>query len=206
MKVLVVIPTHDRLEFVGEAIASVKAQTRQADEMVVIGNVGPGVISDAPLADRLNQVVEGSDCEAFVMLSDDDTLQPEFLARTVAEMEQRRVDIVYTNCLMFGNRDGVGCALGEWTRENIDRNTVPLVTSLCSKAAWRAAGGYVHVPLFDWDFWWRCFYSGASAFYLRESLWNYRVHRGQDSRSMDLQVARTFILARHEELRAGMSA
>jgi hypothetical protein len=202
MKVLVIVPTHDRTEFVAEAIASVMSQTRPADELVITGNIGPGIITDTDLGDRMNQAIENSDCDAFVMLGDDDTLCHGFLERTVAHMEQTGVDIVYTDCNVFGDRNCYGAALGEWTKENIDRNTVPLVTSLCTKSAWRRAGGYANVQLFDWDFWWRCFYSGATASWLRAPLWNYRRHPGQDSNTIDWGVTRDQVLARFDRLRA----
>lgn len=205
MRVLVIIPTHDRLDFYEEAIESVMAQTRAADRLVVTGNVGPGIITDAPLAERLNVTIEAAtDCDAFVMLSDDDTLHPEFLARTVAAMEREQVDIVYTDCMIFGAQNCQGYALGEWTKENIDRNTVPLVTSLCRKKAWRKVGGFANVPFFDWDYWWRCFYSGATAYWLREPLWNYRKHAGQDSLASDMAKNRLHALARFNWLRSRM--
>jgi hypothetical protein len=197
MRVLVVIPTHDRVEFLEEAIASVRAQTRQPDKIVVTGNVGCGHVTDTSLATRLNDAIEQSGCDAFVMLSDDDTLAPEFLTKTVVEMESRSVDIVYTDCRVFGQRHSYGAALGEWDGR-IDDNTVPLVTSLCSVTAWRRAGGHVDVPYFDWDFWWRCYYTGATAHWLREPLWNYRVHPAQTGGT---DADREFILHRHEELK-----
>lgn len=202
LKVLVVIPTHDRLEFLGEAMASVEAQTRPADQLVITGNVGPGVISNAGIEERLNRAIEDSDCDAFSVLCDDDTLAPEFLERTVHAMEREQVDIVYTDCTLFGDRTGDASALGQWTKENIDRNTVPLITSLCTKSAWKRAGGYQPCPFFDWDFWWRCFYTGATAFWLREHLWNYRIHPGQQGNTPQMAQWRTEILARHDALRS----
>jgi glycosyltransferase involved in cell wall biosynthesis len=130
MRVLVVIPTHDRTEFYREAIDSVFMQTRQADELVVTGNVGPGVLTNASLADRINDAISRSDCDAFVILCDDDQLKPDYIERTAKLMEESGVDIVYTDCTVFGDRDCEASALGEWNQTNIDRNTVPLVTSL----------------------------------------------------------------------------
>jgi GT2 family glycosyltransferase len=194
MRVLVIIPTHDRLQFLDEAIASVKAQTRPADELIITGNVGLGIITDAPLADRLNAAIAQSDCDAFAMLSDDDTLAPHFLEQTVAAMEERQCDIVYTDCRMFEDQDGIGCALGEWTEANINRNTVPLATSLCSRQAWERAGGFENVPFYDWFYWWKCFYTEASAYYLRRPLWNYRRHAGQAGNSQDMDAQRLQVM------------
>lgn len=202
MKVLVIIPTHDRLQYLEEAKASVFAQTRRADELVITGNVGIEFPTDADLATRLNSALEASECDAFLNLCDDDLLEPEYIEKTAGEMERRGVDIVYTNCTVFGRDNHEGSALGTWTQENIDRNTVPLVTSLCTKAAWRRAGGFESLPLFDWHFWWKCFYTGASAFWLKEQLFRYRLHDQQDSNSIDLEAARAEIRGIHEQMKA----
>lgn len=201
MKVLVIIPTHDRKEFYHEAIDSVARQTRKADELIVIGNVGPGVITDASLAERLNWAIEQSDCDAFLILCDDDKLEPEYIERTSLGMELTGVDIVYTDCSFFGEREGRGGALGKWTKQNIDQNTVPLVTSLCSKAAWTRAGGFEDVAFFDWFFWWKCFYTGATAKWIKEPLFCYREHGTQTGKSQDLEANRRVVLARQQEFR-----
>lgn len=201
MNVLVIIPTHDRTEFYREAIDSVFVQTRQADELVITGNVGPGVITNASLADRINQAIEQSHCDAFVILCDDDQLKPDYIERTARAMELTGVDVVYTDCQLFGYHVGVGQALGEWTRQNIDRNTVPLVTSLCSRRAWVRAGGFEDVPFFDWDFWWRCFYTGATAKWIREPLWSYRTYPENSAKRDYLELSRKEALARQDALR-----
>jgi hypothetical protein len=205
MKVLVIIPTHDRKEFYHEAIDSVARQTRQADELIVIGNVGPGIITDASLTERLNWAIERSDCDAFLILCDDDKLDPHYIERTSRGMELTGVDIVYTNCSFFGDRTGTGAALGEWTKKNIDDNTVPLITSLCSKAAWARAGGFEDAPFFDWDFWWRCFYTGSTAKWIKEPLFWYRDHAGQTGKSIDWESQRKAMKLRQQEYRNRMS-
>jgi cellulose synthase/poly-beta-1,6-N-acetylglucosamine synthase-like glycosyltransferase len=196
MKVLVVIPTQGkRPEMLAEAVESVKAQTVPVEYAIVCGHT--------PVADRLNSAIDKSNCDAFVVLSDDDKLAPDFIEKTLAKLDG--VDIVYTDCVIFGRRNCKAHALGEWTKKNIDQNTVPLITSLCRKSAWEKAGKYADVPFFDWDFWWRCFYSGATAFWLKEHLWFYRDHEGQGGNSEDLAENRRIILERHAELKRQMA-
>lgn len=206
MRVLAVIPTHDRTEFYREAIDSVYMQTRQADELVVTGNVGPGINTNDSLADRLNHAISRSNCEAFVILCDDDQLKPDFIERTARLMEESGVDIVYTDCSVFGDRDCEAYALGEWNQVNIDRNTVPLVTTLCTKAAWQRAGGFEDVPLFDWDFWWKCFHTGATAKWLKAPLFRHRDHGSQAAKQIDRDELRRIIQRRHRELKAKISS
>jgi hypothetical protein len=204
-RVLVIIPTHDRKEFYHEAIGSVARQTRQADELVVIGNVGPGIRTEASLAERLNATIENSDCDAFLILADDDRLDEHYIEETVSVMERESVDVVYTDCEIFGDRSGRGNALGEWNEFNINLNTVPLCTSLCRKSAWKAAGGYVDAVFYDWDFWWRCFYSGATAFWLKEPLFWWRDHAESATRTEDLKAARKQTIERQHALKAAMA-
>jgi cellulose synthase/poly-beta-1,6-N-acetylglucosamine synthase-like glycosyltransferase len=194
VRVLVIIPTQGkRPEMLSEAVESIKAQTVPVEYAIVCGHNS--------IADRLNGALEKSNCDAFVVLSDDDRLAPDFIEKTVAKMEERGVDIVYTDCVIFGRRNCKAHALGEWTKQNIDRNTVPLCTSLCRKSAWQKAGRFEWVPFYDWDFWWRCFYSGATAFWLKEHLWFYRDHEDQGSAVEDMAHSRATILERHKLLR-----
>jgi glycosyltransferase involved in cell wall biosynthesis len=193
VRVLVIIPTQGkRPEMLAEAVESIKAQTVPVEYAIVCGHNS--------VADRLNGALEKSTCDAFVVLSDDDRLAPDFIEKTVEKLDG--VDIVYTDCMIFGRRECKAHALGEWTKQNIDRNTVPLITSLCRKSAWEKAGKFQQTWFFDWDFWWRCFYTGATAFWLKEHLWFYRDHEEQGSNSEDLAQSRAFILERHRTLQA----
>ena len=223
MKILVIVPTHNRLEFIPEALASLDHQARPADEVVVTGNVGPGIISDEPFSVRVNDAIEHSDCDAFFILCDDDLLEPTFIEKTVALMEKTGADIVYTDRKEFGSYD-FHSATGvlkliyatllrihavffrrivrakKWTRRNIDRDTVPFITSLCKKSAWSTAGGFDEVAFSDWHFWWKCFYSGATAVRLPEPLFLYRRSPGQGGNNVDHAQAREELLAIHETI------
>lgn len=197
MKVLVIVPAYSHPQYLDEALESIAGQTRRADELVVAHTNGD-------LVKALNISIERSDCDAFVILADDDKLDPMFLEKTVREMEKRDVDIVYTDCHIFGDRNERGGALGKWTQENIDRNTVPLCTSLCRKSAWDKAGRYVAVPYYDWDFWWRCFYTGATAHWLKEPLFWWRDHKNGATKTENHVESRRFVINRHNKLREQM--
>jgi glycosyltransferase involved in cell wall biosynthesis len=162
MRVLVVIPTHDRIKFLDEALISLEKQTKKADEIVVIGNVGPSsprssiyIPSDASFATRLNSVIERSDCDALIILCDDDTLEPRYIEKTTARMEETNADIVYTE---FNNEP---------------------VTSLIRKSMWKKVGGFCDIGFFDWDFYLSCREAGAKREHLKEHLFTYRQHEEQ---------------------------
>lgn len=194
MKVLVVIPTQGRRpEMLKEAIASAEAQTHPVEIAITCGH--------SSIADRLNAAIGRSRCDAFVILSDDDRLAPDFVEKTAAMLDG--IDIVYTDCMIFGNRNCKAHALGEFNQRNLDRNTVPLITSLCRKSIWEKVGGFADVAFFDWDFWWRCCRAGASAYWLKEHLWFYREHESQTSVQLDIAEARRKALERFENLRKG---
>jgi len=173
MKILVVIPTHNRVEFFNQALASVKAQTRQPDQIVVIGNTGPigpyFQSSDEPLHVRINQAIRDSNCEAFIVLCDDDLLDPQFIEKTDLVMRATGTDIVFTYFTKFGEIEGLDTA---W-------HFIP-ITALFSRRVWDMAGGYTAAPFLDWDFWWQCLETGAAAVQIPESLWKYRIHPGQE--------------------------
>ena len=220
MKLLVVVPIHDRKEFIGDALESLAQQARPADEIFVTGNVGVigeellalarrirpiadsvrWTLSEDTLAGRVNRAIEESVCDAFTLLSDDDKIEPGFLERTSRLMERHADDIVYTDLRRFGGASNLMPALS-WTEEQIELTTVPFVTSLCSKKRWKIAGSYEDVPFFDWHFWWKCFHTGATAFHLREPLFLYRQHPGQDQHKVDLEEARRTLLKYHDEIR-----
>ena len=80
-----------------------------------------------------------TNCDAFIILCDDDVLLPTCIEETVARMEESGADIVYTE---FGQEQ---------------------VTSLCRKDMWSRTCGFRSVGFFDWDFWWSCLEAGAES-------------------------------------------
>ena len=163
MKVLAIVPTHDRLEFLDAALNSLVAQTRPADEVIVIGNVMtptsyPNITymaSDASLATRLNATIDASDCDAYMILSDDDTVLPLFIEKTVGVMKSTGADIVWT-----------------------EFDTIP-VTALFRKSIWKKTGGYCDIGFWDWDFKWSCGTANAYNVHLAEHLFQYNQHPAQ---------------------------
>jgi hypothetical protein len=197
LRVLVVIPTHDRTEFLEEALFSLKQQTRPANEVIVIGNVKPrteGYATFIPaggeVATRLNTAIKACNCDAFIMLGDDDKLEKDFIAKTAEVMERTGVDIVHTQYRHFGKEN---CVTGS-------AQHIP-VTSLCRKSIWEKVGGYTPgVPYFDWDFWWSCRDAGAKSVHIPEPLWRYRIHDGQVAESEETKKRnQDTIRSRHQK-------
>ncbi len=159
IRVLVVIPTAgNRDRTLGEALRSVDGQTRPADEVRVAGG-------ESPFLARLNGAIAASDCEAFIVLCDDDLLDPSYIEKTARSMEETGADIVYTDRRNFTD-DG---------REETIAQTYPPVTSLCRKSMWQKVGGYSEFVNFDLVFWLKAKACGAQAVRVEEPLFYYQV-------------------------------
>ena len=83
MRVLVVVPAQLGRPFLSEALESLSRQTRRADEIIV-------AIGQTPLHERLNDAIDASDCDAFIVLCDDDLLEPTYIEKTVARSVETR--------------------------------------------------------------------------------------------------------------------
>ena len=173
MRVLVVVPAQLGRPFLSETLESLSRQTRRADEIIV-------AIGQTPLHERLNDAIDASDCDAFIVLCDDDLLEPTYIEKTVARMVETGADVVYTDLRHFGTRDAVWIAPPPDPTPDPDPNPLP-VTSLCRKSVWAEIGGYTLGPYFDWDFWWSAIDAGATLAKVAEPLFLYRNHLGQAS-------------------------
>src|ERR1700728_2076431 len=99
MKIAVIIPTQYKRPSLKETIDSVYEQTRRPDEVILL-------TSDDTIWEKMNRGVAMSHADAFVVLGDDDKLDPAFLQKTEAEME-KGFDIVGTALENFGDESGV---------------------------------------------------------------------------------------------------
>jgi hypothetical protein len=178
LSILVIIPTAGkRPDMLEAALQSVRNQTRSC--LVAVA------ASDRPLADKLNSVIDHYTCDAFIVLSDDDLLEPTFVEKTAKRMEETGVDIVHTRYTHFGNES---CVTGSSNHIS--------VTSLCRKTAWDKAKGYKNVPCFDYDFWLTCLETGAKTSFVDEPLWRYRIH-GEQTGAVNLKAETQSVLDRH---------
>lgn len=143
----VVIPNHNYGRFVGEAIASVAAQTYGPIELIVVDDASTdnsveeihkaldaadaldstmliALEENAGKLGALNRALEFVHGHYFIILDSDDILLPDYAARTIAELEKARAEdpsiaFLYTDCMLI-NQAG----------EQIDRG---------KSAAWDAA-------------------------------------------------------------------
>ncbi|MCS5713716.1 glycosyltransferase [Herbiconiux sp. CPCC 205716] len=184
-----VIPTHQRPEFLEEALRSVLTQTTPVSEIVVVSDV-----EDAPTADLCERVGAGSSVpvrfvrnvdgrgasssrnlgaahareELIAFLDDDDKWTPEYLESATAEFDQHRPDAVVTWIEMFrGSQTAPGLRIKPGLPAKAAAAENPGVTGsniLVSRRAFDRVGGFDEQLMVknDGDFFFRFLLCGLS--------------------------------------------
>jgi len=122
MNVSVVIPTHDRNRYLGNALKSVLAQTCAPLEVLVVDDIGMestgdivagfGDTSDIPIkyvcninkngpAGSRNMGVESAQGDVIAFLDDDDMWDEQYLKKSVKVLEAKQADFVLTARINF---------------------------------------------------------------------------------------------------------
>lgn len=154
----------ERADWLGEAVASVGAQTRPPDRHLV-----EVTHTREPEATVLNRLIEAAACDAYLVLCDDDLLLPGCLERCERALES--ADVVYPYCRVEG-RD-------EWSPNTDPFPGLPM-TALIRTDLWVKLGGYrpcAETGVWaDTNFYGRALAAGARTVKLPEELWVYRFH------------------------------
>jgi hypothetical protein len=216
--VSVIIPCYGQAEFLGDAVASVVAQTWTDWEIVIVDD---GSTDDTPQTARrlveqypqhrirvLSQTNQGvsaarnngiavSTGRYILPLDADDMLQPLMLERTVALLEANRsISIAYTDWQEIGATSNILHA-GPWERISMCVGNRILYCSLYRRGVWAVTGGYNPKQGLweDYDFWLGCVESGVQGERIAEPLFLYRARPG--TRSGDAEPRRVQL---HREL------
>jgi predicted O-linked N-acetylglucosamine transferase (SPINDLY family)/glycosyltransferase involved in cell wall biosynthesis len=197
--VSVVIPCFNQAQFLGEAVESVIAQSYKNWEIIIVNDGSPDNTSQVAqslilgqpghrirliekqnggLSDARNAGIRFAQGEYILPLDADDMIDPSFLAKTVALLDQNpAVGIAYTDWVYFGayraKRDAIDY---DFTRLCTKENLFTC-TSLYRKKAWEATGGYnsnMTRGVEDWDFWIGCGEKGFTGQRIAEPLFFYR--------------------------------
>jgi len=177
IRVSVLIASH-RKELLPRAIASVAAQTLPASEIQLLVNASADPSLFRTNWNELASIAKGT---FLVILGDDDTLEPGYLAHACHALESTRGDIAYSDVAI---RDGSGNFWdlyrppGSITLETMRQGNKIWQSSLVRRSIWEAVSGYdMGVPYaHDYDFWVRALKAGASTTYVPMIGWNYYVH------------------------------
>ncbi len=199
--VSVIIPCYGQAEFLGEAVASVVAQTWTDWEIVIVDD---GSTDDtAQTAQRLmeqhphhrirllsqpnqgvsvarNNGIATSTGRYILPLDADDMLKPLMLERTVALLDSNRsVSIAYTDWQVTGT-SSLTVPTGIWDQLHQCLGNQLGYCSLYRRGVWAATGGYnpKQHDFEDYDFWLACMEVGAQAERIPEPLFLYRARPG----------------------------
>lgn len=194
--VTVVVPCFNSGEFLGEALESVRRQTFQDVEIVVVddGSDDPATLDilrslDAPrtrVVRQENRGLAGARNTGFreargryvCPLDADDMLHPTHLEKLLLAIETRQWAVAFSDVERFGRWEGV------WRRGPFDlaalmHENVLTCNALIRRDAWERVGGY-HEPLRhgyeDWHFWIALAAAGCQGIHLPEPLFRYRRH------------------------------
>ncbi len=207
-QVSVIMPAYNVARYIGEALASVFAQTYQNYEVIVVNDGSPDTpeLEQAliPYAERIvylkqenrgvsaarNTALQAARSEFVAFLDPDDLWEPDYLARQTAALENDlTLDVIYPNALIFGEARWQGCTYmdvfpsrGAVTIESICRGRCRVTVFAMARRASLVRAGLFDEKLTcgeDYDLWLRVLKHGGRIAYQRQVLARYRRHAGQ---------------------------
>jgi Glycosyl transferase family 2 len=217
-RVSVVMPCYNCRDYVGAAIESVLAQTYRSFELIVVddgstddsADIVQALIAAHPAVSmRLvrqrnsgacgyprNVAIQSLATGEFVLCLDaDDMLTPDFLARSVATLDEHPDrGFAYADYRCFGADDTL-YALPEYSFELHRRRNIVGTASVFRRSTWEDVGGYyTHAPYEDWDFWLACGERGHLGVKVHGTEWLHLVrHDGLHARD----IARDGLIKAH---------
>lgn len=206
VKVSVIIPCYNQGEYLDEAVESVRLQTFEDIEIIIVNDgsdqqetiaacnayekSGIKVLttSNQGLAAARNNGIEVAEGTYVLPLDADDKIAPRYVAEAVAVLESSSdVGIVYCRARLFGAVDG-DWNLPEYSLTDMLRDNVIFCSALFRKSDWVKAGGYDTGMVYGWedyDFWLSLIERGLKVHRLDGAYFYYRVSPESMVRSKD---------------------
>jgi glycosyltransferase involved in cell wall biosynthesis len=222
--VSVVIPCFDLGRYLPAAVASVRAQTREAAELVIVddGSTDPRTLdelercraegvwvlrtSNQGASAARNHGIAAASSDYVVCLDADDELRPAFLERTTEALERSPgAAVAATHVEFFGASTGSWRPGGHSVVAMLARNCIPSA-SLFRRACWEEVGGYGDLPACqDWDFFLSMVERGWTWVVVPETLYRYRQRNGSLSahREANRRAIVAQLLERHRRTYEG---
>jgi O-antigen biosynthesis protein len=202
-EVSVIIPLYHYADYVTDALESVRAQSLQAIDLIVVDDcstddslqVAKSWAEQQAQTDRFNRIVvlgnrvnqglartrnvgiDAAETEFVVPLDADNRLLPDFCARTLQSLRGTNAAFAYTKIQCFGSKDHV-IGLDDFSPGRFVHSNYIDAMALVAKDAWAAVGGYTHIQhgWEDYDFWCCCVEHGIWGVHVPEILAEYRFH------------------------------
>ena len=194
--VSVVMPCYNDWQFIGQAVDSLRIQTYQKIELIIVDDgsddkaaqhalsaisfpnikiiqtkhVGPAAARNKGIA-----VASGS---LILPMDADDVIDSTYIEKAVREFEENPdMGIVYCQAAFFGEKSGKW-QLPPYSLKEMLVGNVIFSTAMFRKADWQKAGGYsesMKYGLEDYDFWLSLLENGAQVKQIPEVLFHYRI-------------------------------
>jgi glycosyltransferase involved in cell wall biosynthesis len=176
--VAVAIPCHEvraRGGLLDEAIASVNAQTRLPDQLVVAYDDGTGGCGGTR-----NRALAGVTTDWVAFFDSDDVMYPPHLEKLLRKAERTGADLIYPWYDKPGVFDPHADREGKTFDERILRmgNFIPVPVLVRTEAV-RAVGGFRGINGHEWEVWKAMLDQGAKFAHLPVRTWLWRCHPGQ---------------------------
>ncbi len=207
-RVAVIVPAYGVAHLLGEALASLLAQTATDWECIVIDDGAPDDVAGAVrpflsdprirfmatanhgVSSARNTAIRASRAPLIALLDGDDLLRPNFIARMCGVLEgDRAIRLVTTNARKFGAVSGESlCIPGPQAPSGrlsdvLDRSFRVYIGSVFRREDFDAIGGFdvSMAQSEDFDLWSRLMLLGGAAHYIDAVLGEYRVRAGSAS-------------------------
>ena len=206
-KVSVIIPSYNTALFIGETLASVRAQRFRDYEVIVVNDGSPDTeqLERALVADRdwisylkkpngglssaRNAGIRVARGQYVALLDSDDAWEPDYLTVQVAALDaDPSVAVSYANAMIFGDSLDAGKdymsifpSRGEVTFQRLVEMECNVLVSALVRRTWLERVGPFDEALRtneDFDMWLRIVQAGGRFVYHRQPLWRYRKRGG----------------------------
>lgn len=223
-RVTVVIPCYNQGQFVEDAVASIRAQTFQDIEIIIVNDgstddytrqllqgyekVQIQVLntSNQGLASARNNGIRVAQGKYILPLDADDRIYPTYVEQAVRLLDTREgLGVVYCEAELFGAVE-TKWQLPKFSLSEMLLDNVIFCSALFRKSDWEAVGGYDPGMVYGWedyDFWLSLIELGREVYQIPEILFSYRVASDSMVRSKERwqKVAMLKrIFERHEKL------
>jgi glycosyltransferase involved in cell wall biosynthesis len=200
--ICVILPLYNYSHYVTEALDSVRNQTVQELDLVIVDDCSTDSSLQVALewakgnAARFNRVVvmqnqmnsglarsrnvgfDAAETPYVLPLDADNRLLPDCCAAMLRALNGSRAAFAYPRIQCFGDASHI---IGEqaFSPARFSGGNYVDAMALIGKWAWAAVGGYVHIDngWEDYDFWCRCVEHGFWGVWVPEILAEYRVHK-----------------------------